>query len=183
VPSNRVRPANRSRPVPCSPARSRRLRPWRSRRAHCRGTAVLTRRTHPSASPFLSPLLVTSWRAPSVSTRPRYRTCACPPQLTSGPGLPAALFVRLPSFPPVGSSHRSVGPARQGAPALASRIGDTRAADAWDPPASPRVRSRAPASNLERLFPIGWPRSQDTLSLWMFCLRPPRLSANRTRRP
>jgi hypothetical protein len=35
--SNRVRPANRRRPVPCSPTRSRRLWPWRSRRAHCRG--------------------------------------------------------------------------------------------------------------------------------------------------
>jgi hypothetical protein len=65
-----------------------------------------------------------------------------------------------------------MGPARQGAPALASRTGDTRATNAWDPLVSPRVRSRALASNLGRPFPIGWPRSQDTLSRWSICLTP-----------
>jgi hypothetical protein len=133
---------------------------------------VQTRRTRPSASPFLSPLLVTIWRALSVITRPRYRACACPPPLTSGPDLPTAPFVRLPPFPPFGPSRRPMGPTRQGTPALTSRTGDTRAADVGDPPVSPRVRSRAVASNLGHPFPIRWPRSQDTLSWWSICLRP-----------
>jgi hypothetical protein len=145
---------------------------------------VLTTRTHPSVSPFLSSFLVTTWRAPSVSARPRCRACACPPPLSSGPNLLMALFVRLPLFPPPdGPSRRPVGLARQRAPTLASRTGDTRAANAWDPPVSPHVRSHAPASNLERPFFIGWPRSQDTLSRWSICLRPPRFYANRTPRP
>jgi hypothetical protein len=75
-----------------------------------RYTAVLTRRTRPSASPFLSPLLVTAWRAPSVSTRPRYRACVCPPPLTSGPDLPAAPFVKLLPFPPCWSESPNRGP-------------------------------------------------------------------------
>jgi hypothetical protein len=116
--------------------------------------------------------LVTVWKAPSVSTRPRYRSCACPPPLTSGPTSSRPRLSGSRRFPRVGPSRRTVGPARQGAPALASYTRDTWAADAWDPSVSPRVRSRAPASNLGRPFPMGWPRSQDTLSLWLFCLRP-----------
>jgi hypothetical protein len=38
--------------------------------AGSRSTTVLTRRTRPSVSPFLSPFLVTARRAPSVSARP-----------------------------------------------------------------------------------------------------------------
>jgi hypothetical protein len=136
-----------------------------------------------SAYPFPS-FCVTAWRAPSVSARPRCRACACPPSLTSGPDLSVTPLVRSPPFPPPDClSRRPVGPTRQRAPALASRTRDARAADVWDPLISPRVQSHTPASNLGLPFPIGWPRSLDTLSLWLICLRPPRFSVNRTRRP
>jgi hypothetical protein len=63
------------------------------------------------ASPF-SPFCVTTWRAPSVSARPRCCACACPLLLISGPDLPVTPPVRPPPFPPPEClSHRPMGPA------------------------------------------------------------------------
>ena len=67
----------------------------------------------PVSLPFLSPFLVSAWRAPSVSARPRCHAYVCPPPLTSGPDLPVAPFVRLTPFPPPdGPNRRPMGPAR-----------------------------------------------------------------------
>jgi hypothetical protein len=108
-------------------------------------------------SPMLtSPLYSADWRAPSVTACPRVRAYACPPSLTSGPSLSMAPPVRSPSLSPSRyPSHRLMGPARQSMPMLPSHTKDAQAADAWDPSVSPRVRSRAPTSNLGRPFPIG----------------------------
>jgi hypothetical protein len=127
----------------------------------------------PVSLPLISPFCVTAWRAPSISAFPRCRACACPLQLTSGPDLHVTPPVKPQSFPPPEClSRRPVGLAHQRAPALASRTGDTRVVHAWDPPVSHHVRSRVTTSNIGRPFSIGWQRSPDTLSLWLFCLRP-----------
>jgi hypothetical protein len=83
------------------------------------------------------PLYAAEWRAPSVSTCSRVRTCACPPSLTSGPNLSVTQPIRSPPLSPSHCpSRRFVGPTCQSAPV--SRTEDARAVDTWDPPVSPR---------------------------------------------